>query len=254
MNNHSFNRGYYCINNTFQEFIVNNYIALALTFAIALGFLRLMDFFAHRGWIESKLSRKLIHIGTGPIFVLCWFLFDDAPSARWLAALVPFAITVQFALIGLGVIKDQASVDAMSRTGDPKEILRGPLYYGIMFVALTLIYWRESPIGIIALMMMCGGDGIADIVGRKFASAKLPWSRDKSIAGTVSVFLGGWLMSAVIVFIYVSAGVFPGGFTDYLLPISGIALVGALVESLHYKDIDNISMTLASALVGHWFF
>ncbi len=233
---------------------MNNYIALAITFAIALGFLRLMDFFAHRGWIESKLSRKLIHIGTGPIFVLCWFLFDDAPSARWLAALVPFAITVQFALIGLGVIKDQASVDAMSRTGDPREILRGPLYYGIMFVALTLIYWRESPIGIIALMMMCGGDGIADIVGRKFASAKLPWSRDKSIAGTVSVFLGGWLMSAVIVFIYVSAGVFPGGFTDYLLPISVIALVGALVESLHYKDIDNISMTLASALVGHWFF
>lgn len=254
MNNHSFNRGYYCINNTFQEFIVNNYIALAITFAIALGFLRLMDFFAHRGWIESKLSRKLIHIGTGPIFVLCWFFFNDDPSARWLAALVPFAITVQFALIGLDVIKDQASVDAMSRTGDPKEILRGPLYYGIMFVALTLIYWRESPIGIIALMMMCGGDGIADIVGRKFASAKLPWSRDKSIAGTVSVFLGGWLMSAVIVFIYVSAGVFPGGFTDYLLPISIIALVGALVESLHYKDIDNISMTLASALVGHWFF
>lgn len=254
MNNHSFNRGYYCINNTFQEFIVNNYIALAITFAIALGFLRLMDFFAHRGWIESKLSRKLIHIGTGPIFVLCWFFFNDDPSARWLAALVPFAITVQFALIGLDVIKDQASVDAMSRTGDPKEILRGPLYYGIMFVALTLIYWRESPIGIIALMMMCGGDGIADIVGRKFASAKLPWSRDKSIAGTVSVFLGGWLMSAVIVFIYVSAGVSPGGFTDYLLPISIIALVGALVESLHYKDIDNISMTLASALVGHWFF
>lgn len=254
MNNHSFNRGYYCINNTFQEFIVNNYIALAITFAIALGFLRLMDFFAHRGWIESKLSRKLIHIGTGPIFVLCWFFFNDDPSARWLAALVPFAITVQFALIGLGVIKDQASVDAMSRTGDPKEILRGPLYYGIMFVALTLIYWRESPIGIIALMMMCGGDGIADIVGRKFASAKLPWSRDKSIAGTVSVFLGGWLMSVVIVFIYVSAGVFPGAFTDYLLPISVIALVGALVESLHYKDIDNISMTLASALVGHWFF
>ncbi|HAX70756.1 MAG TPA: phosphatidate cytidylyltransferase, partial [Anaerolineae bacterium] len=68
---------------------MNNYIALATTFAIALGFLRLMDFFAHRGWIESKLSRKLIHIGTGPIFVLCWFLFNDDPSARWLAALVP---------------------------------------------------------------------------------------------------------------------------------------------------------------------
>jgi dolichol kinase len=78
--------------------------------------------------------------------------------------------------------------------------------------------------------------------------------QDKSVAGTVSVFLGGWLMSAAMIFIYVTAGVFAGAFTNYLLPITGIALVGAVVESLHYKDIDNISMTLASALVGHWFF
>lgn len=237
-----------------MEFSLNNYIALILTFVLSLSFLRIMDFFAHRGWIESKLSRKVIHIGTGPLFVLCWFLFDDAPSARWLAALVPFAITAQFALIGFGVIKDKASVDAMSRTGDPKEILRGPLYYGIMFVVLTVVYWKDSPIGIIALMMMCGGDGIADIVGRKFDSAKLPWSQEKSIAGTVSVFIGGWVMSAVMIFIYVTAGVFDGSITDYLLPITAIAIVGAVVESLHYKDIDNISMTLASALVGHWFF
>jgi len=233
---------------------MNNYIALAITFAIALGFLRLMDFFAHRGWIESKLSRKLIHIGTGPIFVLCWFLFDDSPSARWLAALVPFAITIQFALIGFGVLKDKASVDAMSRTGDPKEILRGPLYYGIMFVVLTLVYWKDSPIGIIALMMMCGGDGVADIFGRRIASPKLPWSRDKSVAGMVSVFLGGWVMSAVILYVYVNAGVFAAPVTNYLLPLTVISLVGTVVESLHYKDIDNISMTLASALVGHWFF
>lgn len=233
---------------------MNNYIALAITFAIALGFLRLMDFFAHRGWIESKLSRKLIHIGTGPIFVLCWFLFDDAPSARWLAELVPFAITIQFALIGFGILKDKASVDAMSRTGDPKEILRGPLYYGIMFVVLTLVYWKDSPIGIIALMMMCGGDGVADIFGRRIASPKLPWSKEKSVAGMVSVFVGGWVMSAVILYIYVNAGVFAAPVASYLLPLTIISLVGTVVESLHYKDIDNISMTLASALVGHWFF
>ena len=233
---------------------MNNYIALALTFAIALGFLRLMDFFAHRGWIESKLSRKLIHIGTGPIFVLCWFFFNNDPSARWLAALVPLAITIQFALIGLGVIKDKASVDAMSRTGDPKEILRGPLFYGIMFVALTIVYWKDSPIGIVALMMMCGGDGIADIFGRRIASPKLPWSGDKSVAGTVSVFVGGFVFSAVMIYIYITAGVFSGPISNYLLPIAAIAFVGALVESLHFRDIDNISMTLASALLGHWFF
>jgi phytol kinase len=233
---------------------VNNYIALALTFAASLAFLRLMNFIAQRGWMDSRLSRKVIHVGTGPVFVSCWLLFNDVPSARWLAALVPFAITVQFALVGLGVMKDEGSVQAMSRTGDPKEILRGPLYYGIMFVVLTLVYWKDSPIGIIALMMMCGGDGIADIFGRRIASAKLPWSKDKSVAGTVSVFIGGFVFSALMIFIYVHAGVFAGTITNYLFPITAIALIGALVESLHYKDIDNISMTLASALVGHWFF
>lgn len=233
---------------------MNNYIALIITFAISLIFLRSMDFIAQRGWIDSKLSRKVIHIGTGPIYVLCWFLFQDTPDARWLAALVPFAITVQFALIGFGIIKDDASVKAMSRNGDPKEILRGPLYYGIMFVVLTLLYWKNSPIGIIALMMMCGGDGIADIVGRRISSPKLPWSKEKSIAGTISVFAGGWVFASALIFIYVTAGVFAGPFTSYLFPITLIALGGALVESLHYKDIDNVTMTLASALIGSLFF
>jgi phytol kinase len=123
-----------------------------------------------------------------------------------------------------------------------------------MFVLLTLVYWRESPIGIIALMMMCGGDGIADIFGRRIPSPKLPWSKEKSVAGMVSVFVGGWVMSAVILSIYVNAGVFAAPITNYLFPLTVISVVGAAVESLHYRDIDNISMTLASALVGHWFF
>jgi len=233
---------------------MNPYLATVLTFAIAIAFLRLMDFFAHRGWIESKLSRKFIHIGTGPIFVLCWLMFPDVSFARYLAALVPLLITIQFALVGTGIMKDDAAVEAMTRTGNPKEILRGPLYYGIMFVVLTLVYWKDSPIGIIALMMMCGGDGIADIFGRRIPSPKLPWSKEKSVAGMVSVFVGGFLLSALMLLIYVNAGVFAGPFTNHLLPIAVIALAGAVVESLHYKDIDNISMTLASALLGHWFF
>lgn len=233
---------------------MNNIVATIITFAISLIFLRSMDFIAHRGFIDSKLSRKIIHIGTGPIFVLCWFLFPDIPSARWWAALVPLVITIQFALIGFGILKDEASVKAMSRTGDPKEILRGPLYYGIMFVVLTVVYWKDSPIGIIALMMMCGGDGIADIVGRKFESAKLPWSKEKSVAGSIAVLIGGFVMSATIILIYVNAGVFVGTINDYLLPITVMALVGTVVESLPYKDIDNVTMTVASVLAGYLFF
>jgi phytol kinase len=233
---------------------MNAYIATILTLAIALAFLRLMDFIAERGWIDGKTSRKLIHIGTGPIFVLCWLMFPDKQISRWLAALVPLLITVQFALVGTGLIKDEAAVKAMSRTGDRREILRGPLFYGIVFIAITLIYWKDSFIGIPALMMMCGGDGIADIVGRRVVSAKLPWSPQKSMAGTLSVFAGGWLMTVFVFAIYVWIGAFSGPITRFLLPILWIALGAMAVESLPFKDIDNITLTVVSALIGHLVF
>ena len=93
---------------------MNNWTAALITLAISIVWLRLMDFAAQRGWIESRLSRKIIHITTGPVFVLCWFLFRDTPDARWWAAAIPFLITLQFALIGTGILKDEASVQAMN--------------------------------------------------------------------------------------------------------------------------------------------
>jgi phytol kinase len=229
----------------------NNIIALIITFAVALAWLRLNDFAAHRGWISSDLSRKIIHIGTGPLFVLCWLLFNNAPIARYLAALVPFAITGQFVLVGTGVIHDEAAVRAMSRSGDRREILRGPLLYGIVFVVLTIIYWKDTPIGMVALMLMCGGDGLADIMGRRFGQVKLPWSPGKSWMGSLGMFLGGWVFAVGIFTAYVAVGVFSGPVTPYLLRLTLIALVGTLVESLPLRDIDNITVTLAAVIMGY---
>jgi phytol kinase len=233
---------------------MNPFIALIITFAVALIELRLLDFAAHRGWIESRLSRKIIHILTGPLYVMCWLLFPDVWYARWLAALVPFAITVQFLFIGLGVIKDEASVKAMSRSGDRREILRGPLFYGIIFVVLTLVYWKTSPIGMVALMLMCGGDGLADIMGRGLRSPKLPWNKGKSVAGSLGMLIGGWVLAVFILFIFIQKSVFAGPLVTYLLPITWIALVGMLVESLPLKDVDNFTVTLVAIIMGHLLF
>lgn len=230
------------------------YLATLLTFVIAIVFLRLMNFLAQRGVIESRLSRKLIHIGTGPIFVLCWLMFTDVYISRWLAALVPLVITAQFVLVGTGVIKDEAAVKAMSRTGDRREILHGPLFYGLVFVAVTLLYWKDSLIGIPALMIMCGGDGIADIVGRRVRSPSLPWSPDKSVAGSLSVFLGGWLLTMLIFAIYVWMGAFSGPVTRFVVPVTLVSLGAMIVESLPFKDVDNITLTVVAALIGHLVF
>lgn len=232
----------------------SNILALIITFVVALTWLRLNDYMAHRGWVESHLSRKLIHIGTGPLFVLCWLLFNNNPINKYLAALVPLLFTIQFLLIGMGVIKDEASVKAMSRTGDRREILQGPLYYGIIFVLLTIFYWKSSPVGIVGLMLMCGGDGLADIFGRKWGTKKIPWNREKSWMGSLGMLLGGWVVSILVLWVYSLTHTFPDSLQTYLIPVTIISIVGTLVESLPLKDIDNITVTVSAAIVGYFLF
>jgi phytol kinase len=229
----------------------NDLLATITAFGVALIWLRLNDFAAQRGWLSSHLSRKLIHMGTGPLFVLCWPLFTDSAASRYLAALVPLLITAQFFLVGIGLIQDPAAVEAMSRSGDRREILRGPLFYGIVFVALTMIYWKDSPIGIIALMLMCGGDGLADVIGRRFGKSRLPWNAGKSWLGSLGMFFGGWLFSLGVLSAYLALGLFPGDLSGYLLPVTVIALAGTLVESLPLRDIDNLTVTLIALVLGH---
>lgn len=221
------------------------------TLVIILIFLRIMDFIAIRGWISSKLSRKLIHIGTGPIFVLCWALFPDVSYARWLAALVPFLITAQFALVGLGIIKDEASVKALSRSGDPQEILRGPLFYGIVFVLLTILFWKDHPAGVVALMILCGGDGVADIVGNAVKSPRIPWSPKKTVAGSLSVFFGGFLLALAVLWVLHQFNVFGNAYTQ-IGTLAIIAAVATLVESLPFKDVDNITISAVAAVLAQW--
>ncbi len=232
----------------------NNLIALVVTLALTLVWLRLMDALAHRGIISSPVSRKIIHIGTGPLFVLCWLLFTGQPSSRYLAALVPFGITLQFFLVGMGIIKDEAAVAAMARHGDRREILRGPLFYGIVFVTLTIAFWLDSPIGIVALMILCGGDGLADIIGKRFPSRTLPWSPRKTWAGSLTVFLGGLIFSVVILGIFQAAGVFTFRWAELILDLTLISLACAVVESLPFRDIDNLTVPLTAVLIGFLLF
>lgn len=219
---------------------MQNFIALLITLSLALIWLRLNNFIAHRGWISSGLSRKIIHIGTGPIFVLCWILFDDTFSARYFAAIVPLLITVQFFLIGSGIIKDQSSIDSMSRTGNRKEILKGPLFYGIVFVVMTILFWKDNLVGIISLMMLCGGDGLADVIGSRFGKTRLFWSNKKTWLGSFAMFLGGLFTTIIVISIYFAAGIFEGNVYQFLPAIIAIGFIAAFFESLPLEDYDNL--------------
>ena len=236
----------------FSNSLAQDMFAALATLLLALSWLRVMDTLAHRGLIEQKLSRKLIHIGTGPMFVLCWNLFSDGPQARFWAALTPLMITLQFLAVGLEFIKDPAAVQAMTRNNNPREILRGPFYYGLVFVMCTLIFWRSSPVGVLALMLMCGGDGLADIIGRRFGKHKLPFNPNKSWAGSAAMFSGGFGFGFGFLVLFNVLGNFQPPLNLFATAevVGVIALVGAVVEALPFQDVDNLTLTGVAVVLG----
>ncbi len=223
--------------------------AMAISFAVALAFLKLNDLMAQRGWLPEYVTRKLVHIGTGPLFLLCWPLYSAAWHARWAAAVVPGSLTLLFVLIGVGIIKKDDFVAAMSRSGDPRELLRGPLMYGIVFVAATVVFWRESPVGIVLLMLLCGGDGLADVVGRRLGRVKLPGQRDKSWAGSFGFFLGGAVLTLVYLALFRSFGLLQIDLQGALGPVLMTTLLAMAVEAYTPADLDNLTVPLAALAV-----
>ncbi|KAH9704199.1 Phytol kinase 1 [Citrus sinensis] len=84
---------------------------------------------------------------------------STSTEARYFAALVPLVNCLRLVINGLSLVKDDGLIKSVTREGNPKELLRGPLYYVLMLILSALVFWRDSPVGVISLSMMCGGDG-----------------------------------------------------------------------------------------------
>ncbi len=105
---------------------------------------------------------------------------------------------------------------------------------------LTILYWKDDPTGIIALMILCGGDGLAEVIGSHFHSRKLFWSKKKTWPGSLGMLLGGILFTFGVLLIFIEAGVFNQDILFYTPAVLVIGLIAAVFESLPLEDYDNI--------------
>ncbi|XP_016647332.1 PREDICTED: probable phytol kinase 1, chloroplastic isoform X2 [Prunus mume] len=183
--------------------------ATAFVLAGAYGLVLCFDNLTQRNLLQQSLSRKLVHILSGLLFMLSWPIF--------------------------------------------RELLRGPLYYVLILILCALVFWRESPVGVVSLAMMCGGDGVADIMGRKFGSIKIPYNQKKSWAGSISMFLFGFLISIGMLYYYSFLGYFQLNWVETVEKVALISLVATIVESLPITEVldDNISVPLVSMAAAY---
>ncbi|CAN6362012.1 unnamed protein product [Urochloa humidicola] len=226
--------------------------AAVLTGVVAAVVLRFWEEVANRSLLDQKLCRKLVHITVGLVYFLMWPLFSsDDVYARFLAPLIIVINIIKVTVIGLGVVKDEGVVNSMTRHGDSRELLKGPLYYACAITLATIVFWRTSPISIAVICNLCAGDGVADIVGRRLGQVKLPHNPEKSYAGSIAMFMAGFIVSVLYMCYFNIFGFVDKSWT--MVSAFGVtSLAAAVVESLPISTRldDNLTVPLASVLVG----
>jgi len=199
--------------------------------------------------IPPTVSRKIIHAGSAPLFMLCWPLFSDGPSACIAASFVPLLQVVRLAYAGraredtVGV--DDGLIKAVSRTGSRSEVLGGPLIYTLVLFIATGGGFR-SVVASTALCQMAVGDGLADIFGRRYGRSKWPFAPSKSYVGSAAFALSSFFASLGFVLLFNISGYTALTAAACAPALALISLLSAGAELLPWFD-DNIIVPIAAA-------
>ena len=183
---------------------------------------------------KEELSRKIIHIGTGPIILLAW-LFDIPKNIAFLTALlITIALSVNYQYRLLPGIED---IDRKSF---------GTVAYGISITLLLLIFWPHyASLISIGVLSMAFGDGLAGLIGQSINSPK--WSvlgQSKSIAGTLTMLTVVAITTCTISSI--------NNLNIQPLEIILISLIATFLEQISPWGIDNITVPIGVTCIGIW--
>lgn len=238
-----------------SQYLPANVWAFVVATLVAVSWVEICKYLSMKGWLQAWQRRKLLHIFTGPLFILTWPLFtDDLSGAQWAAA-VPLVMTLKFIAVGLGWLDDPDMILSASRNNQRSDLLKGPTLYGIIFVISTTLYWKQLQ-AVLCLFVLCFGDGFAEICGRAYgANNRIFYSREKSWAGFIGFVVSSLLTTWVFVAVY-GQHLFGTPLESHGHLIGRIVfdcICAGIVETLPFSDIDNVTVFGAALLSDRLF-
>jgi phytol kinase len=191
-----------------------------------------------RRWSSwGEASRKLVHIGAGPVVLIAWALQIDRRIAIPAAALVTLLAAINHRRRLLPGIED---IDRPSY---------GTIAYGASITLLLLLWWPLQPLTVAAgVLVMALGDGLAGLVGPLVNSPS--WQilgQRRSLAGTATMAI----ISAAVLLGLASLGSAAGLPVPAPLALVAIGAAAALVEQVALRGLDNLTVPLAVAWLWH---
>jgi uncharacterized protein (TIGR00297 family) len=179
----------------------------------------------------SEDARKIIHIGFGVCALLLRYI------TWWEAALVA-GTAIAFNLLVMPRVGHR-----IYRAGDhARRFTSGIVLYPVAVLFLVLVFSDRLDIAAAAWGILAVGDGMSSVIGKRFGRRRIPWNREKSVAGSMALFLLGGAAGAALAW-WCRPQVIPPAYMWFSLGAPFVAaLVAAFVETIPVRLDDNLSV------------
>lgn len=181
---------------------------------------------------DPEKIRKVVHIGTGQVILLAWWLEIPAwvgITASILASLVTL-LSYKFPIL--------PGINSVGR----KSL--GTFFYALSIGILVGWFWQiqQPQYAAIGILIMTWGDGLAALIGQKYG--KHPYKIggiQKSWEGSLTMALVSYLVASLILF-----AVEGNIWQVYVVPLA-VALLATGLEAFSKLGVDNITVPVGSA-------
>ncbi|PSF35570.1 phosphatidate cytidylyltransferase [Aphanothece hegewaldii CCALA 016] len=184
---------------------------------------------------NSELTRKVVHIGTGNVILLAWWL--KIPAWIGIGAAIIAAI---IALISY-FVPILPSINSVGR----KSL--GTFFYALSIGVLVGWFWpiEQYQYAAIGILVMAFGDGFAAIIGQRFGQhpytvlgSQKSWEGSLTMVG-ISFIVTGLILASV----YGNLGII-------WLIAAIVSLNATTLESFSTLGLDNLTVPIGSAAVA----
>ncbi len=184
---------------------------------------------------KKELSRKIVHIGTGPIIPLAWWLKIPANLAIGCSLIITIALIINNWLRLVETFEDVT------------RQTYGTIAYGISITLLLIMFWPNKASAVSAgVLVMAFGDGFAGLIGRQLSSPSWTvFGQRKSVAGSLSMGIVGGITLFLISSI--------SGVNCNPIHIVGISFLAIFLEQIGPYGIDNLTVPIGVAYAWSWF-
>ena len=183
---------------------------------------------------RKEITRKIIHIGIGPLIPIAQLLEIDQISALIFTGVVSLMVLINYGYKIFPTIED---VERKSY---------GTIFYCLSLFILISLFWNKDPFSLITgFFIMTFGDGLAGLIGKSFNSSSWIFLKQrKSLLGTVAMFITSLIVVCTIGYIQQNS---------FYYSYFTIAFIATILEQFSVLGIDNFIVPISSALCFNFF-